>query len=229
MAFSRISRGIPVPVSSTSTWIQSLSMFPVRSVRAPPSGMASMALTHRFMKAWVRAAASPRIGRSSSARSRSRRTLPRVVRSSMVTSSRRTALMSSTRSSTGLWRAKLSRLRTILPPRVAAWVMVSSSPTDNPASASRMPRSMRRSANGFDRVSSASAAALIASRSSPAMAVSKSARPLSMAARSSSARTRSVMSLITPKTTPRAASYSAIEWMWRSSPLSGRRMRNLTL
>src|SRR5688500_2204019 len=54
---------------------------------------------------------------------------------------------------------------------------LSSSFTDLPDSASRMPRSMRRSANGLDRVSNASAAALISSRSSPAIAVSRRALP----------------------------------------------------
>src|SRR5215212_10188109 len=62
---------------------------------------------------------------------------------------------------------------------------LSSSFTDLPDSASRMPRSMRRSANGLDRASSASAAALISSRSSPAIAVSIRARAASSAARSS--------------------------------------------
>src|SRR4029450_5291247 len=61
---------------------------------------------------------------------------------------------------------------------------LSSSFTDLPASASRMPRSMRRSANGLDSVSNASAEALISSRSSPAIADSRRALPWSSSARS---------------------------------------------
>src|SRR5216684_3884820 len=64
---------------------------------------------------------------------------------------------------------------------------LSSSLTDNPDKASRMPRSMRRSANGLLSSSSASAAALISSRPSPAIAPSRRARPASSAARSSAA------------------------------------------
>src|SRR5262249_50422618 len=64
-------------------------------------------------------------------------------------------------------------------------IRLSSSLTDSPDNASRMPRSMRRSANGLLNVSSDSAAALIASRSSPSMAASRWARPASIAARSS--------------------------------------------
>src|SRR5216683_882272 len=64
---------------------------------------------------------------------------------------------------------------------------LSSSLTDNPDKASRMPRSMRRSANGLLSSSSASAAALISSRLSPAIAPSRRARPASSAARSSAA------------------------------------------
>src|SRR5882672_1798062 len=60
---------------------------------------------------------------------------------------------------------------------------LSSSFIDLPDSASRMPRSMRRSANGLDSVSRASAAALISSRSSPAIADSRRARPWSSSAR----------------------------------------------
>ena len=69
MALSKTSFGIPVPVSSTVTSIQSLSIFRVRRVRVPFSGMASTALTQRFMKAWVRALASPRMGRNPASRS----------------------------------------------------------------------------------------------------------------------------------------------------------------
>src|SRR5258708_25197777 len=62
---------------------------------------------------------------------------------------------------------------------------LSNSLTDKPDSASRMPRSMRRSAKGLLSASIASAAALISSRLSPAIAPSTRFRPASIAARSS--------------------------------------------
>ena len=89
----------------------------------PLPGMASTALTHRFMRAWLRAPASPRMGHRSCARSVARITLDRVVCCRRAISSRSTVFRFTSRSSAGLWRAKLRRRFTIArpAPRPGRW------------------------------------------------------------------------------------------------------------
>src|SRR5260221_2028496 len=100
----------------------------------------------------------------------------------------------------------------------------SKSLTDTPANASRIPRSMRRSAKGLESVSRASAAALISSRLSPAIAVSSRLRTPSRAPRSASDSSEpSLASAASSASNPRLASTRAStskRWTMSSSAWS---------